>query len=266
MNKNDIAADSSHPPSTPTPAQSLCAVSEVCEVCEVCHETFSLLGTSPQDDDPSIEDILEQYDFEFILAHVKRMVHLHPEGVHPDMLHMELEDIAQDVSINFWQKLRKQHIQNPRLYLLQMIHNKCVDVIRRQARRINAQPLSVIDDWDILERIAAHSEGMSDPADEFAQKTTLAERTGEVADAVARLPLQQQRVMTFTLLERVDNLIQLVEALSARNINTNEDWPENKNEARLLKASLPHARKALAKHMNIDLSPNKQTKPRPSTT
>jgi len=179
---------------------------------------------------------------------------------------MELEDIAQDVSINFWQKLRKQHIQNPRLYLLRMIHNKCVDVIRRHARRTNAQPLSVTDDWGVLERIVAHSEGMTDPADEFAQEAALAERTGEVADAVARLPLQQQRVMTFTLLERVDNLIQLVEALSARNITTNEDWPENKNEARLLKASLHHARKALAKHMNIDLSRTEQAEPRPSTT
>ena len=245
--------------STPTPAQSLCTLPEA------SNETFSLLGTSPQDDDPSIEEILEQYDFEFILAHVKRMVHLHPKGVHPAILHMELEDIAQDVYINFWQKLRKEHIQNPRLYLLQMIHNKCVDVIRWHARRINAQPLSVIDDWDVLERIVAHSEGMTDPADEFAQKTALAERTGEVADAVARLPLQQQRVMELTLLERVDNLIQFVEALSARNIDIKDHWPENKNEARLLKASLPHARKALAKHMNIDLSLNKQAKPRSST-
>ncbi len=246
--------------STPTPAQSLCTLSEA------SNETFTLLGTSPQDDDPpSIEEILEQYDFEFILAHVKRMVHLHPKGIHPDILHMELEDIAQDVYINFWQKLRKEHIQNPRLYLLQMIHNKCVDVIRRHVRRINAQPLSVIDDWDVLERIVARSEGMTDPADEFEQKAALAERTDEVADAVARLPLQQQRVMELTLLERVDNLIQFVEALSARNIDVKDHWPENKNEARLLKASLPHARKALAKHMNIDLSLNKQAKPRPST-
>lgn len=250
MNESDKTADASDPPSALTPSQQTYVPSVA------SNEPFGLFGASPEDDDPSIEELLEQYDFEFILAQVKRMVHLHPQGVHPTSLNMELEDIAQDVYINFWQKLRKVHIQNPRLYILQMIHNKCIDAIRRQARHINAQSLSVTDDWDVLEneRIVAHNEGMADPADEFEQKTVLAERTVQVADAVAKLPPQQQHIMQCILLERVDNLIQIVEAFNARNINVKEHWPEDKNEARLLKASLPYARKALARHLNIDLS------------
>ena len=65
-------------------------------------------GVSLDQSDPDIETILYLYDFRYILGQVKRAAFLRAQISHPDVLDLEMEDIAREVPIHFWQKPKEQ--------------------------------------------------------------------------------------------------------------------------------------------------------------
>ncbi|MBV9708069.1 MAG: hypothetical protein JO125_11755, partial [Chloroflexi bacterium] len=77
-------------------------------------------------DDPDVDTLLEQYNFEYILAQVKRLYASGQED--------ELKDIAQEIYILFWRKLQKGSVENPRAYIARMIRNKYIDGFRQRKR------------------------------------------------------------------------------------------------------------------------------------
>jgi RNA polymerase sigma factor (sigma-70 family) len=201
-----------------------------------------VLGVSPYYEDLSHEALLELCNPAYILAQVKRVVH-------SGLPEMELEDIAQEVSISLWQKLERESIQNPAAYITRMIRNKCIDSWRRH--HIDLQPLPVAENGELMagDILLTPGEGMADPADEFEQKSAVIDLTEQVAYAVSKLPPRQQQAMAYSLLRKVDNFIQLVNALKAHHVEIEVHPPEDKAERHLLQASLPPARLALARHL-----------------
>jgi RNA polymerase sigma factor (sigma-70 family) len=201
-----------------------------------------VLGVSPYYEDLSQEALLELCNPAYILAQVKRVV----RSVPPEM---DLEDLAQEVSISLWQKLEKEPIQNSEAYIIRMIHNKCIDAWRHH--HIELQPLPVAENGEMIvgDILLTPGEGMADPAEEFEQKSAMIDLTEEVAYAVSKLPPRQQRAMAYSLLRKVDNFIQIANAFKAHQIEVEVYPPEDKAERHLLQASLPPARLALARHL-----------------
>src|SRR6266704_2264427 len=83
---------------------------------------------SPRDDDP-IEELLEKYDFQYILERVKQTTQSFPA------LRNMSDDIASEVYDKLWQQLQKGPLHNPPGYIGRMIHNKCIDYMRRHVNK-----------------------------------------------------------------------------------------------------------------------------------
>lgn len=210
---------------------------------------------SPEDDDP-IEDWLEYYDFQYILERVKKTIQAYPV-----IQHMP-EEIASEVYDKFWQKLLKGPVQNPPAYIARMIHNKCIDYMRRQVTEMCHTVQSYTrEGLDILEsdQVLADSEGLRDPAEEFEDKASLREWYRRVSVAITELPPRQQQAAAWYILKKAADPWELKEVFNAFDIAV-PIAPQGEKEEHLLEASYIHARKALAGKLNVDLSQFKQKK------
>jgi len=74
------------------------------------HPSFTV-GVSPYDSDASIDAIVEYY-YPYILRQVKRMAYLPRKLSHSADLHVDPDDIAQEVSISFWKRLRREPMKH----------------------------------------------------------------------------------------------------------------------------------------------------------
>jgi DNA-directed RNA polymerase specialized sigma24 family protein len=215
---------------------------------------------SPENEEP-FEKLLERYDFQYILERVKKTISSFPALQH------QAEDIALEVYDKFWQTLRKGSIQNPPAYIGRMIHNKCIDHMRRYISEACHVIQSYSDEGlDILEsdQVTAESEGLRDPAVEFEYKADLKECYQWATAAIAELSPRQQQAAAWHLLRKVDDPQFLMELFNALHVVIPVVRLGDKDEEHLLEASYIHARKALAKLLDIDLSRFKQTKRYPS--
>jgi len=218
--------------------------------------TPHLAQVSPEDDD-AIEDWLEYYDFHYIIERVKKTIQRYPA-----IQHMP-EEIASEVYDNFWQKLLKGPIHNPPGYISRMIHNKCIDYVRRHiTEACHVVQSHTAEGLDILEsdQVLADSEGLRDPAEEFEYRATLKELYRQVSVAIAELPPRQQQAAAWHILEKAANPCELKEVFNAFDIVVPVIPQGDREEEHLLEASYIHARKALAKRLNVDLSQFHQRK------
>ena len=215
-----------------------------------------LSQVAPEDDDP-IEDWLEFYDFHYILERVKKTIQSYPA-----IRHMP-EEIASEVYDKFWQKLLKGPVNNPPAYIAMMIRNKCIDYMRYHV----SQACHIVQSYtreglDILEsdQVLADSEGLRDPAEEFEYDAALQDMYRQVSLAIAELPLRQQQAMAWHILRRAPDPEELEELFDVLHISVPVVHQDDKAEEHLLEASYTHARKALAKRLNVDLSQFHQRK------
>jgi DNA-directed RNA polymerase specialized sigma24 family protein len=218
--------------------------------------TSHLVRVSPEDDDP-IEDLLERYGFQYILERVKQTIKSF------SVLQHLVEEIASEVYDKFWQRLRKGPVENPPAYIGRMIHNRCID----HMRRFVSEACHIVQSYseggpDILEsdQVTADSEGLRDPAEEFEYKASLEDWYQRVTAAIAELPPRQQQAAVWHLLRDADDPQFLMELFNACHIVMPAIHPGDKDEEHLLDASYTHARKALARRLDIDLSQFKQTR------
>src|SRR5690349_12581734 len=78
---------------------------------------------TPENSD-SIENLLERYNFQYILERVKQTIKTF------SVLQHLVEEITSEVYDKLWQKLRKGPVENPPAYIGRMIHNRCIDHMR----------------------------------------------------------------------------------------------------------------------------------------
>jgi DNA-directed RNA polymerase specialized sigma24 family protein len=220
-------------------------------------ESFPYIEVSPYDDDGIVNAMLETYDFCYLLDQLKQKVHQSSKA-----LDVELEDMAEDVSINFWLKLRKEPVANPRAYIAQMLHNRHLDSIRRIARPAYPLPLPLAENGEIQEGhiVLDFHEGTADPAEVVEQQIAITDLMNTLAREIATLPPRQKRAMVCFLVEQADDPLQLTKVLIDNQIQVETGWPSDEAERHLLQASLSTARRKIAKRMEIDATRSKLVK------
>lgn len=215
-----------------------------------------LCGVAPEDCDPLIDELVTRYE-PYIRMQVKRKAPIYRLQVHPDALEMELDDIAENILVSFWQKLRTGMIHYPEAYIQRMIDYAFLDILRRQKRQGVPVPLSMMSDDDpsresILEMC---DETAPDPETDIIQQESAGERANQIARAVGHLPPRQKLAMECFLCEHLADIAQFRPTFTAYHVNIeNTQWPGTEEEKRRLKASLFAARFTLAHALNIDMS------------
>ncbi len=204
--------------------------------------------------DSTVEKLLEQLD-PYIISQVKKMLYCHSYSSSHTLLGAEIDDITQRVRIKLWRALLERQIQHLPAYIHRIICNEFNDFGRR---RKSSLTLSLDEEGELNcgSALVAISEGMDDPAREVEQQEAAADCVEAIARAVLALPPRQQLATICSLLDRVDDVCQLVKALKAHCINVETaQWPEGEADLHRLKASISVARRSMMVHMSVSLQP-----------
>ena len=203
------------------------------------------LGVSAFDsdyDENEIDDILESYDG-YILALAREKVPRYIAS--PEVLDLEIHELAQRSRIKLWRTLQKRHITHIKPYIRCIVHSESMDMVRCYKPDL---PLPVDEDGELYQGdvLLAPGEGMQDPLYELVQKETAAEYITQAVDALSSFPPCQQHVMICSLKDQLDDVLLLTKAFKKFEINIESmRWPSIKKEVKILKASLSAARKKL---------------------
>ncbi|MFL5654277.1 MAG: RNA polymerase sigma factor [Ktedonobacteraceae bacterium] len=203
-------------------------------------------GSSPYDDDPGT------HGFPYFLALARYICR--------DVSDADLQDIAQEAWVSFSRKSNGD-IDNSEAYITQIIRNKFRDHLRQEKRRsrLPTISLSAYAENPGIELAAISGAGLINPANELDDQMEKIDFLNNLAAALPKLAPRQRRAMICTLLDKVDDPLPLKQALKSNHVDASGMcWPSNKAEKRLLQASLPAARRALANLMHIDLCQYKQ--------
>ncbi len=205
----------------------------------------NLLGASAFDseyDVNKIDEILRQNDA-YILALARKKVPRYIAS--PDVLDLEINELAQRARIKLWRTLQKRHITHIKAYIRCIVHSESMDMVRRYKPNLT---LPVDEDGELYQGdvLVAPSEGMQDPSYELEQKEMAAAYITQAVDALSSFPPCQQQVMICSLKDQLDDVLLLTKAFKKFEINIETvRWPLKKKEVKNLKASLSIARKKL---------------------
>ena len=215
------------------------------------------LGVSPEDSDPTPEEILAQHD-QYIVALVRRRALRSTNFARPGQFDLEVDEMAQRVRIKFWQALLAKRIEYPKAYLNVIVWNEFHDLSRKPR-----QPLPLLTDDD-GEWCAGDAKELDrawemDPADRFEESENLDELMDSTVSALAKLAPRQQQAMICDLYEKIDTTLQFIETLRKHCVDVKTvAWPEKEADKTLLKASLSPARHKMAKYMDFDIHPHRE--------
>ena len=206
----------------------------------------NLPGTSPYDNDSGIDEMLEYY--EYILAVTWRQV---PSNIGP----IDSEDVAQEAFMKLWIISQKQPIENPKAYIRRIVRTTVVDMVRKFKPHLY-QALPVDEDGEIQEGnlVVIPGAELGDPEAILEEKEAVEELMGELVDVVSELRPRQMHSTICTLKDRVDDLIQLVDALQEKGIESELQWPLGTTERQRLQASYSPAKRKVASYIGVDLS------------
>ena len=215
------------------------------------------LGVSPEDSDPTPEEILAQHD-QYIVALVTRRALRSTNFAKPGQFDLEVDEMAQRVRIKFWQALKTKQIKFPRAYLSAIVWNEFHDLSRKPKQPL---PLLTDDDgeWYAGDGKELDMAWEADPADQFEESESLNELVDLTASALAKLPPRQQQAMICDLYEKIDTTLQLIEALREHRVDVETvEWPAKEADKTLLKASVSPARHKMAKYMEFDIRAHRE--------
>jgi DNA-directed RNA polymerase specialized sigma24 family protein len=222
----------------------------------LCMPPTFCLEVSPEDSDPRmIDETLERYE-PYIRTQVKQKALSYPK-----MAEQNLDDIAQNVRIRFWQRLCVEKIEHPKAYLQRMIDHAFIDFARSQKRGGQAILLSVPSSSEQKEEAIPDicDMTMPDPETDVVQREAACTRAIQSARAIEHLPPRQKLAMECSLCERLDDPAQFGPLFRACHVNVeNAQWPAAEQDKRRLKASLSAARRTIAHTMDFDLSDYKR--------
>jgi DNA-directed RNA polymerase specialized sigma24 family protein len=204
-----------------------------------------LRGTSPYDSDydaHEIDEILRQHE-DYILALARDKVPRH--FVSPELLDLEIQELAQRSRIKLWRTLQKNRITYIKAYIRCIVHSASMDMVRGYKPDL---PLPLDEEGEIYQGnvLVTPSEGMQDPLYELEQKERVSEYIMQVVDVLRSLPPCQRRVMICSLKEQLDDVLTLAQVFKNFEIIIEDvEWPSKKKEVQNLRASLAVARKKL---------------------
>ena len=206
----------------------------------------NLPGPSPYDNDSGIDEMLEYY--EYILAVTWRQV---PSNIGP----IDSEDIAQETFMKLWIISQKQPIENPKAYIRRIVHTAVVDMVRKFKPHLY-QALPVDEDGEIQEGnlVVIPGAELADPEAILEEKEAVEELMDELVDVVSELRPRQMHSTICTLKDRVDDLIQFIDALQEKGIESKLQWPLGTTERQRLQASYSPSKRKVASFIGVDLS------------
>jgi DNA-directed RNA polymerase specialized sigma24 family protein len=210
------------------------------------NQSRCISGTSTvqaQEKNTNIEAVLSQYDA-YLIRQVRDCMRLHPDIIRPEVQDLETDELVQRVRIKFWHALQDKQIDYPKTYLKRIVHSEFIDLVRRLKPHYMLE-LPVDEEGELYQghMLITPSSGMADPSIEYEEQVAASERLQEIVDAVLALPARQQHALVCDMRDRVDDLAALTSAFKERKVNLeNWQWPQQKNEKLLLRASLAYAR------------------------
>ncbi|MBO0782335.1 MAG: hypothetical protein J2P37_26250, partial [Ktedonobacteraceae bacterium] len=156
--------------------------------------------------DDYIESLLEQLNAqicEMARNKVPRAV------IPPDVLDLEVDELAQRVRIKLWQALRSNRVHNLKAYLRCIVATECVDMVRRHKKTL---PLLFSDDGEVYQGniMIMEGQGSCDPAEEFESREHLNACVQQVAGDLQSLPTLQRKAVLWMLKERIADTLPLV--------------------------------------------------------
>ncbi len=215
-------------------------------------EPDNLCGVSEEDSDPDIEEILVRFD-SYIVALVEYKARRSSNIGRPEVLDLEIDEIAQRVRIKFWKALLVKKINHHRAYIRSIVGNEFNDLGRKRKAPL---PLPTDEDGELYmgNVLLSESEGIADPAVEFSKEEAMDNLMELTARVVTDLPPRMQRAMICHLKEQVDNGIRLIEAFEKHKVNINAiSWPNDQVDTGRLKASISPARYVIAQRVGLNL-------------
>ncbi len=204
-----------------------------------------LPGASPFDSDYNIneiDEILRQND-DYIVAMAREKLPRHIAS--PEVLDLEIQELAQRSRIKLWKALQHRHIRHIKAYIRCIVHSASVDMVRNYKPDL---PLPLDEEGELYQGnvLVAFSEGMQDPLYELEQKETVAEYIMQVVGVLHSLPPCQRKIMICSLKEQLDDVSTLTQAFKKFEVNIEAvRYPSKKKEVQNLKASLSIARRKL---------------------
>lgn len=205
-------------------------------------ETPNLPGPSAYDSDFDVDAVLEQYD-EYVVALARKNI---PHNVAPpEVLDLEIDELAQNSRIKFWLALQKRQITYPKTYLRYIVQSESVNLLRQHKPLLS---LPADEDGELYQGdlLIIPSEGMQDPLDELEREEMIADYITKAVDDVLKLPACQQFAMICSLKDQLDDVLLLIEEFKDHQVGIEEiNWPEEKEEIQRVRASLSLARKKL---------------------
>jgi DNA-directed RNA polymerase specialized sigma24 family protein len=193
---------------------------------------------------PGAEALLTEYDL-YIRKQARRYMQNAARLAHPDVLDMEVDELAQKIRIKIWRAGQKQHISNPKAYISRIAHNEFISMVR-QHRPISQLPLDEEGELYQGDVVSTFSQEGQDPADEVEQADSNRYYLHKTVDAIVTLPQQQQRAMLYALKEKLDDMYTFKRACRAYNIDVEAlHAPRSVGELQAMRSSTTIARKKL---------------------
>jgi DNA-directed RNA polymerase specialized sigma24 family protein len=198
-----------------------------------------------------IEAVLVEYD-QYLTRQVRDCMRSHSDVIRPEVLDLETDELVQRVRIKFWHALKDKHIDFPKTYIKRIVNSEFIDMVRRIKPNYMLD-LPVDEEGEIYQghMLITPSVGMADPSVEYEERVEASERMEEIVDAVLTLPARQQQAIICEMRDRVDDLDALAKAFKKRKAAIEMwQWPQQKKEKILLRASLNYARLKVNLHMH----------------
>ena len=205
--------------------------------------------TSACDNEVAITELLEDYNQYIVALAWKSCL----RGAMPsERLSGAIDELTQNVRLKLWQAMQKQAINHIKAYIRRIVQHEAVNILRQEKYK-PASPLPINEEGELYQGhlLAGAGGNMQDALDKIEQEETIADFTTIAAGVIQKLPPRQQRAMICTLKDRIDDALPLLQALMDCEIDINNiSWPEEKEDAQRLKASLSAVRKKL--HILLD--------------
>jgi DNA-directed RNA polymerase specialized sigma24 family protein len=199
-------------------------------------------NSSAHSEGADAEQILKQFDA-YIITLARKMI---PRKlVPPEVLDLEIDELAQKVRIKIWHACQSSPIINPKAYINRVVRNESIDMLR-QYRPM--PPLPLDDDGELYqgEQLVRQSEEMQDPATVLEGEETLADYILKAVDGILALPPCQEQAIICSLKDQVDDVARLIRAFKERNRDIEGvNWPAEKRDRQRLNASLTVSRQKL---------------------
>lgn len=191
----------------------------------------------------AIDDLLEKY-LPYVYCIAREMLSFHAPSL--KTLDFDIDDLSEDALIKFWLTLEKTSINNYKAYLRRIVYSCMMDMLRK--RKLEYE-LPINEDGELLQGniLITPGAGIRDAESEYLEQEMLTDWLTSVAEVTTTLPAKQYQATVCSLKERVDDLLLLINVFEKQGMDIKElDYPPEKKEKHLLKASLTVAHQKLS--------------------